>query len=68
MKIIIAGDGKVGSTLARELSAEGYDLTVIDSRRQVLEHTMEKYDLLAVNGNCAAMNTLQQAGVERPIC
>ena len=30
MKIIIAGDGKVGSTLTRELSASGYDITVID--------------------------------------
>lgn len=64
MKIIIAGDGKVGSTLARELSAEGYDLTMIDSRAQVLEQTMEKYDIITVNGNCAAMSTLHQAGVE----
>ena len=63
MKIIIAGDGKVGSTLAKELSAEGYDLTMIDSRQQVLEDTLEKYDLLTVTGNCAAMDTLQQAGV-----
>jgi penicillin-binding protein 2 len=30
MKIIIAGDGKVGSNLTRKLSAEGYDLTLID--------------------------------------
>ncbi len=64
MKIIIAGDGKVGSTLARELSAEGYDLTVIDSQQEVLENTMEKYDVITVDGNCATMNTLQQAGVE----
>lgn len=28
MKIIIAGDGKVGSTLTRELAAEGYDVTI----------------------------------------
>ena len=30
MKIIIAGDGKLGSMLARQLSAEGHDLTLID--------------------------------------
>lgn len=63
MKIIIAGDGKVGITLAKELSGEGHDLTVIDSNRQVLEDTMEKYDLISVCGNCAAMTTLQQASV-----
>ena len=33
MKIIIAGYGKVGSALTRQLSAEGYDLTVIDSKQ-----------------------------------
>ena len=27
MKIIIAGDGKVGGILTRKLSAEGYDIT-----------------------------------------
>ena len=31
MKIIIAGDGKVGATLTRQLTSEGYDVTVIDS-------------------------------------
>ncbi len=65
MKIIIAGDGKVGSTLARELSAEGYDLTVIDVRPQVLKDTIEKYDIVTVCGNCAVMQVLQQAGVEK---
>ena len=29
MKIIIAGDGKVGANLTRKLSAEGYDITLI---------------------------------------
>ena len=30
MNIIIAGDGKVGSTLTRQLVAEGHNITVID--------------------------------------
>lgn len=30
MNIIIAGDGKVGLTLARQLSAEGHDLPLIE--------------------------------------
>ena len=33
MNIIIAGGGKVGQTLARQLAAEGHDLTVIDQNR-----------------------------------
>ena len=63
MNIIIAGNGKVGSTLARQLSAEGYDLTVIDCNQTVLEDTIARYDVMAVNGNCASMPTLLNAGV-----
>lgn len=63
MNIIIAGDGRVGSTLARQLSAEGYDLTLIDSDSTVLESSMERYDIMAVHGNCASMAVLRQAGV-----
>ena len=63
MKIIIAGVGKVGSTLTRQLSAPGYDITLIDVKQQVLEANVEKYDVMAVLGNCATMETLLQAGV-----
>lgn len=64
MNIIIAGDGKVGSTLTRQLVAEGHDITLIDSRAEVLEISEERYDVMAVQGNCAAMDTLARAGVE----
>ena len=64
MNIIIAGDGRVGSTLTRQLSAEGYDLTVIDCNQTVLEDTIARYDVMSVNGNCASMPTLLQAGVK----
>ena len=37
MNIIIAGDGKIGSMLTRQLSSEGHDITVIDSNPKVLE-------------------------------
>lgn len=63
MKIIIAGDGKVGATLTRQLSAEGYDLTLIDANQMVLENSSEQYDIMAIQGNCASMSVLQQAGV-----
>lgn len=64
MNIIIAGDGKVGSTLARQLSSEGYDVTVIDSNPNVLEESEEQFDVICVHGNCASMEVLQQAGVK----
>ena len=64
MKIIVAGGGKVGAALIRQLSAEGYDLTLIDTNTSVLERTMNLYDVMAVQGNCATMSALTQAGVE----
>lgn len=64
MKIIIAGTGKVGTTLTALLSASGYDITVVDTKPSVLETSVEKYDVMAVQGNCATMDTLVRAGVE----
>lgn len=63
MNILIAGAGKVGSSLTRQLSSEGYDITVIDSDLSVLESSVERYDVISVHGNCASMLVLQQAGV-----
>lgn len=64
MKILIAGCGQVGQALAQELSAEGHDLTLLDSDPRVLEVGIERYDVIAVQGNCASMQTLHRAGVE----
>ena len=65
MDIIIAGSGKTGLTLARQLIAEGHDLTLIDQDSQVLEAALERYDAMAVCGNCASKELLLQAGVEK---
>lgn len=64
MKVIIAGDGKVGSLLTKYLVTEGYDITVIDTKKQVLNATVERYDVMAVQGNCASMPVLIQAGIK----
>lgn len=64
MKIIIAGDGKVGSTLMRQLSAEGHDLTLVDLNRALLDTAVERQDVMVVQGNCASMQVLLDAGVQ----
>ena len=64
MDILIAGNGKVGVTLTRLLSAEGHNVTLIDTNARVLERSQEQYDVMSVHGNCAAMDTLLQAGVK----
>lgn len=64
MKIIIAGDGKVGATLTRQFTAEDHDVTVIDSNASILDSSVERYDVISVQGNCASMSVLNQAGVK----
>ena len=65
MDIIIAGTGKTGLTLAGQLIAEGHDLTLIDTDSRVLESALERYDAMAVCGNCASKEILLQAGVKK---
>lgn len=65
MNIIIAGGGKVGRTLARQLAAEGHDLTLIDRDNRILETAVERYDAIAVAGNCASKEVLLRAGVDK---
>ena len=64
MNIIIAGNGKVGSTLARHLTDEGHDIIMIDENPHVLADGITDLDIMTVQGNCAAMNVLLKAGVQ----
>ena len=64
MNIIIAGTGKVGLTLAGQLATEGHDITLIDRDSLVLEEAVERFDAMAVCGNCASREVLVRAGVE----
>lgn len=63
MKIIIAGGGKVGQTLARQLAAEGHDLTLIDRDPVVLDKAQDRFDAMMVSGNCASKEVLLNAGI-----
>ncbi|MCM1284113.1 MAG: Trk system potassium transporter TrkA [Muribaculaceae bacterium] len=65
MKIVIAGDGKVGLSLTEKLGAEGHDLTLIDLNKRVLDSSVERYDVMGVQGNCASMRVLEQADIRK---
>lgn len=64
MKIIVAGDGKMGSTLTRQLAIEGHEVILVDANSRVLESTQERYDVMVIQGNCATMDVLKHAGVK----
>ncbi|MBQ6817012.1 MAG: Trk system potassium transporter TrkA, partial [Bacilli bacterium] len=64
MRIIIVGCGKVGSTIIKQLSAEGHDIVAIDVNPHIIEDITDTYDVMGVVGNCVNYQVLKEAGVE----
>ena len=65
MKIIIAGAGEVGSHLAKMLSNEANDITVIDTSSKRLETLSANTDVVTVEGNPSAIHVLKNAGADK---
>ena len=64
MKIVIAGAGKVGFTVALRLCREGHDITLIDEKREPLEAAANAMDAMGVCGSCASPATLREAEID----
>ncbi len=62
MKIVIAGAGEVGYSIAQEL-ADSYDVTVIE-RDEEKANEVNRLNVEVVKGNAASVKTLKRAGVE----
>ena len=63
MKIIIIGSGKVGFTLAKQLSGENHDLVLIDHRAEAMQVADNTLDILCLEGSGASIQILLEAGV-----
>ena len=61
MKILVVGCGKIGTTIVDSLSAEGHDVTAIDSAPAALEEITNIYDVMGVCGNGADHDVLREA-------
>ena len=64
MQIIILGAGQVGTGMARSLSQEDFDITVVDTDTVRLRELQEKLDIRTVLGHGAHPTTLIRAGIE----
>ena len=62
MKIIIAGAGKIGESLAGILVSEGHDLTVIDRDPDTIRHISNTVDAICVEGSATNPEVLAEAG------
>ncbi|MBW2936663.1 Trk system potassium transporter TrkA [Aureisphaera sp. CAU 1614] len=65
MKIIIAGAGEVGFHLAKLLSFESQDITLIDTNRDSLAYADTHLDIRVIRGDATSINVLKDAQVDR---
>ncbi|MBO5908536.1 MAG: Trk system potassium transporter TrkA [Clostridia bacterium] len=61
MKIIIAGCGKIGSTLTQRLVEEGHDILIIDNKDSVIQDMTNIFDVMGICGNCVDSDILEEA-------
>lgn len=64
MKIIIVGCGKVGLTLAEQLTKEKHDVTVVDKNYNKLRAVADSIDVMCIEGNGICTPTLMEAGID----
>lgn len=65
MRVIIAGAGEVGFHLAKLLTIEGHDITVIDVDSDKLQFIANHIDVQVINGSSTSIATLLQANIEK---
>ncbi|MCM8796326.1 MAG: TrkA family potassium uptake protein [Candidatus Omnitrophica bacterium] len=65
MYVIIVGCGRVGSELAKLLSAEGHNVVVIDKSRDSFERLGGVFNGLTLAGEGFDLELLRQAGAEK---
>ncbi|MGI6264336.1 MAG: Trk system potassium transporter TrkA, partial [Acutalibacteraceae bacterium] len=63
MRILVAGCGKIGTAIVASLAQEGHDVVAIDNDPAVLGRLTNIYDVIAVTGNAADCDTLDEAGI-----
>ena len=63
MKIVIAGAGEVGFHLAKLLSLESLEITLIDINKDALNYAENHLDIRTVRGNCVSISVLKESNV-----
>ncbi|MBQ2690714.1 MAG: Trk system potassium transporter TrkA [Clostridia bacterium] len=65
MRIVIVGNGKVGSTLAEQLSNEDHEIVIVDRNQQNVDDSVNSLDVIGVCGNGASYQVLLEADVPK---
>ncbi len=65
MYIIVIGAGEVGFDVARQLSREGHEVTVVDIDPDKLIRVRERLDVMTIQGSGTSADVLEEAGIRR---
>ena len=65
MNMIIVGAGEVGFYLAKMLSEENHDITMLDTDPDKCQRAREHLDVLVLEGNGGSAQTLSEAGIKK---
>ena len=64
MKVIICGAGQVGWQIARHLSGEKNDVTVVDNNPELVRRATDTLDVQGISGFASYPDILERAGAE----
>ncbi len=64
MRVIICGAGRVGQGIARHLSVERHDITMVDEDGDLIDRVMTEFDVRGVVGHAGHPKTLRDAGAD----
>ena len=64
MKVLIIGCGRVGSTIAKRLSSEGWEVTAVDEKEGALSRLGEDWTGGFVVGHGMDTDVLREAGID----
>ncbi len=65
MNIIIAGDGEVGFYIAKMLTDENHNITVVDPHQELLKMIASHTDLMTMAGDSTSISVLQNANISK---
>lgn len=64
MKVVVAGCGKIGTTIVESLVKENHEVLCIDNNPDVITRVGNTYDVMTVCGNAISYEVLKEAGME----
>lgn len=63
MRIVLVGAGEVGYSVAKNLSADGHDIVIIEENNERADRAESTLDVMVVRGNGARPSVLAKAGI-----